>query len=49
MARRSDMNEMIKVEEGDDPFMGDWSAQSFILLLRLMQSNGKPNSRLVYR
>ena len=42
MARESDMNEVIKTEEGDDPFMGDWSGQPFVLLLRVIQSNGKP-------
>ena len=36
------MNEMIKTEEGDDPFMGDLSGQPFVLLLRVMPSNGKP-------
>ena len=42
MATGSDMNEVIKTEERDDPFMGDWSGQPFVLLLRVMQSNGKP-------
>ena len=42
MAKGSDMNEMIKTEEGDDPFMGDQSRQPFVLLLRVTQSNGKP-------
>ena len=42
MAKGSDMNEVIKTEDGDDPFMGDWSGQSFVLLLRVTQSNGKP-------
>ena len=42
MAEGSDMNEVMKTEEGDDPFMGDWSGQPFVLLLRMMQSNGKP-------
>ena len=42
MAEGSDMNEMIKTEEGDDPFMGDWSRWLFVLLLRVTQSNGKP-------
>ena len=36
------MNEVIKTEEGYDPFMGDQSEQPFVLLLRVMQSNGKP-------
>ena len=36
------MNEVIKTEEGDDTFMGNWSGQPFVLLLRVMQSSGKP-------
>ena len=35
---------MIKIEEGDDLFMGYWSGQPFVLLLRVTQSNGKPLS-----
>ena len=42
MAEGSDMNEMIKPEEGDNPYMGDWSGQSFVLLLKVTISNGKP-------
>ena len=42
MAKGSDMNEMIKTEEGDGPYMGDQSRQPFVLLLRVTQSNGKP-------
>ena len=42
MAKGSDMSEMIKTEEGDDPFMGDQSGQPFVLLLWVTQSNGKP-------
>ena len=42
MAEGSDMNEMIKTEEGDDPYLGDWCRQPFVLLLRVTQSNGKP-------
>ena len=42
MAEGSDMKEMIKTEEGDDPYMGDQCRQPFVLLLRLAQSNGKP-------
>ena len=42
MAKGSDMNEMIKTEEGDDPYMGDQSKQLFVLLLSVSQSNGKP-------
>ena len=36
------MNEMIKTEEGDDPYIGDQRRQPFVLLLRVTQSNGKP-------
>ena len=36
------MNEVIKTEEGDDPFMGDQSGHPFVLLFQVMQSNGKP-------
>ena len=43
MAKESDMNEMLKTEEGDNPYMGDWSGQPFVLLLRVTQSNGKPS------
>ena len=42
MAKGSDMNEVINAKEGDDPFMVDWSGQPLVLLLRVMQSNGKP-------
>ena len=42
MAMGSDMNEVIKTEEGGDTFMGDWNEQPFVLLLRMTQSNGKP-------
>ena len=42
MAKESDMNEMLKMEEGDDPYMGDQNGQPFVLLLRVTQSNGKP-------
>ena len=42
MAEGSDMYEVIKTEEGDDHFMGDLSGHPFVLLLRVMQSNGKP-------
>ena len=42
MAEESDMNEMLKTEEGDDSYMGDWSRQPFLLLFRVIQSNGKP-------
>ena len=42
MAEGSDMNEMIKTGEGDYLYMGDWSGQPFVLLLKVMQSNCKP-------
>ena len=42
MAEGSDINEMIKTGEGNDPFMGDQRGQPFVLLLRVTQSNGKP-------
>ena len=42
MAKESDMNDVIKTEEGDDTFMGNWSGQPFGLLLRVMQSYGRP-------
>ena len=42
MVEGSDMNEVIKTEEGDVPFMGDQSGQPFVLLLRVTQSNDKP-------
>ena len=43
MAKESDMNdEVIKTEEGDDPFIGDQNEQPFVLLLRVTQLNGTP-------
>ena len=42
MAKEGDMNEMLKTEEVDNPYMGDQSGQPFVLLLRVTQSNGKP-------
>ena len=42
MAKGSDMNEMMKAEERDDQFMEDQNGQPFVLLLKLMKSNGKP-------
>ena len=41
MAEESDLNDMLKTEEGDDPYMGDQNGQPFVLLLRVTQSNGK--------
>ena len=42
MAEESDMNEMLQNEERDDTYKGDQNGQPFILLLRVMQANGKP-------
>ena len=42
MVEESDINEMLQNEEGDDTFKGDQNGQPFILLLRVMQANGKP-------
>ena len=42
MAEGSNMNKVMKTKEGDDLFMGDWSGQTFVLVLRVIQSNGKP-------
>ena len=42
MAEESDINKMLKTEEGEDPYMGEQSGQLFVLLLKLTQSNGKP-------
>ena len=42
MAEESDMNEMLQNEERDDTYKGDQNGQLFILLLRVIQANGKP-------
>ena len=42
MAEGSDMNEMIKVEDGKDSHRGDRNEQLFVLLLKVTQSRGKP-------
>ena len=42
MAKESDMNEVIKTEQGYGPFMGDQNEQPFVLLLCVTQLNGKP-------
>ena len=42
MAEESDMNEVMKIEGGDDPYMGDRNEQPFVLLLRVTQWNGNP-------
>ena len=42
MTEESNMCEMIKTEEGDDLCSGDWDKQPFVLLLRVIQANGKP-------
>ena len=41
MAEGNDINEMVKVEDGDDCCRGDQNDQSFVLLLRVTQANGK--------
>ena len=41
MAEGSDMDEVIKTEEGKDTFVGDWKVQPFGLLLTVTQTNGK--------
>ena len=40
MAEGNDMNEMVKVENGEDCKQGDQNDQPFVLLLRVMQANG---------
>ena len=35
------MDEVLQNEEGEDPYKGDLNRQPFILLLRVMQANGK--------
>ena len=42
MAEGNDMNEMSKVEDGEDSHKGDGNEQPFVLLLKVMQSSGKP-------
>ena len=42
MAEESDMNEVLQNEEGDYPYKGDQNGQPSVLLLRVMQANGKP-------
>ena len=42
MAKGSDMNEMINIEDGEDSCRGDRNEQPFVLLLKVMQSSGKP-------
>ena len=42
MAEGSDMDEVIKTEEGEDTFLGDQNVQPFALLLRVTQLSGKP-------
>ena len=36
------INEMVKVEDGDDCCRGDQNDQPFVLLFRVIQANGKP-------
>ena len=42
MAEGSDMDEVIKTEEGEDIFVEDQNAQPYALLLMVTQLNGKP-------
>ena len=42
MAEENDMNDVLQNEEGDYPYKTDQNRQPFILLLRVMQVNGKP-------
>ena len=42
MAEGNNINEMVKVEDGDDCCWGDQNDQPFVLLLRVTQANGKP-------
>ena len=42
MAKGSDTNEMSKAEDGEDSHRGDRNKQPFVLLLKVMQSSGKP-------
>ena len=42
MTEESDMNEMLQIDEGDDPYKGDQNGQPFVLLLRVTRYNGKP-------
>ena len=41
MAEGNDINEMAKVEDGEDCHQGDQNDQLFVLLLRVTQTNGK--------
>ena len=42
MAEGSNMDEVIKTKVEEDMLVGDWNEQSFALLLRVTQLNGKP-------
>ena len=42
MAKGNDINEMVKVEDGEDCHRGDQNDQPFVLLSRVTQTNGKP-------
>ena len=42
MAEGSDMSEVVKTEVGGDLYVGDWSGQPLVLLLKVTQANGKP-------
>ena len=36
------MEDVMKVEVGDDTFVGDETSQQFVLLLTVTKSNGQP-------
>ena len=42
MAEGNDINEMVKVKDGEDCHQGDQNYQPFVFLLRVTQANGKP-------
>ena len=42
MAENGNMGEVVKTEVGKDIFVGDQNEQPFVLLLRVIQLNGKP-------
>ena len=42
MGEENDISETVKVEKDDDLHQGDQNDQPFVLLLRVIQPNGKP-------
>ena len=42
VAEGNDINEMVKVEDGENCHQGDQNDQPFVLLLRVTQAKGKP-------